>query len=110
MKNIGAKLKSRVSRLEEYRLLAISLGEEYRAKLVLLVALAILTETANGVTDLKNTKAFSIGLVILNERKKSGDHRNADNRVIGSLRVDNLNVIGSFNTKLLVLLKIGPDI
>ena len=105
-----ADLRYGVTGAKEYGLLRASLGLEHRAELVLLVAVSVLAQTLNGVTDLENTEIVAVSAVFLHEGKEGGDHRNAQAGVIGSLGVDDLHVLGSGNSQLAILRGIGPDV
>ena len=110
MENIGYKLARHIGKSHKYLFLRASLGVNESAKTVLLVAGAVSSQTVYGVTYFKYSELVVKSAVFLSKGKESGDHRDTKALMIGSLCVDDLNVIDSLDTKLLILSRIRPDV
>ena len=75
MKNARAYLFRYVDKSCKECFLGLGLGEEHRAELLLLVAVAVIrAKTFDGVTDLKHSEVIRITAVFLNEIKNGGYH------------------------------------
>ena len=110
VKNVTAKLSCDISCTHKEAFLALGLGVEDNAELILLVALAILAKSLNGMANLEDSKGIRVALILLCKCKEGGNHSSAQDCVVGSLRVDNLNVVGSLDAELVALCLIRPDV